>query len=1070
MRMMLLLLFSVPAALGQVVTGTIQGAVTDPSGGVLAGAVVRVRNTATGFARGGETNAAGLYSFPFLPPGDYEITVEMKGFRKAVRERVPVSVDQKVAVDFQLTLGEVTETVNVTEAAPLVNSTSSEVGEVIGRKTVLELPLRGRNFASLVYLTPGVQTGRVGEQAAGGGPNGWRANIAFNANGMRATTNSYLLDGVDNNELALDFTVSLLPVVDAIEEFKVQTNNFSAEFGRALGGIVNVTTRGGTNQFHGGLYEFLRNSSLDARNFFASPGLKPPFRQNQFGGLVGGPVRKNHMFYFADYQGQRARQAQNFLVTVPSVEMKAGDFRGLNAIYDPIGRQPFANSRIPESRIDRPSRLIGALYPDPNIARAASNFANSPRLRRNDEQFDARIDNQVSDKDNFFVRYSFHQTDRLNPSALLTERNPFGGTAAAGQFSGEATIRAQNVSLNYNRVISPAIVNEFRFGLNRFHISNLPLGFGTNPDQFGIPGLNINTAAQTLPVIAVAGFAGLGTASVLPDISTSNNFQYLETVSITRNRHSIRLGVGAVRRQKNIFIVPQPSGNFGFNANFTSDQGRAGTGHSFASFLLGYPSGTQRSFLLGSQGKRNTEWAGFFQDDIKLGRVTLNLGLRWELYTPMTEVADRQANLDLERGVMLLAANDPHGRGLRRTHKRNFGPRAGLAWDLGRAKTVLRASWGISYNEELYGLNTFQNLNIPFFIDQTITPGAFVPINRLSEGLTAPVLDPNDPSGLVRAINPDFQPGSAQMLSFNVQRELMPGLVVEAGFTNTLGRHLAGFRDLNQSRPGAGAANPRRPLFRVAPNVGRVFYIDSRTNSHHEGFVVKAARRPTRGLGFLVSYSAGKTIEGQEGTVPGPFTFPMDAQNLALERAIASFDRSHRFVGSWTWEVPVGQGKRYLGGLGRAANLVAGGWQVSGVASTSTGSPFPLSLSTPVSGSNGFTERPNRVAHGALPESVRRVERWFDLAAFTIPAVTTFGNAGRNILRAPGQVNFDFAVLKDFALSERRKLQFRAEIYNLFNTPQFGLPNGAIGAPAAGTIAATAGDNRQAQIALKLSF
>ncbi|MBI3696507.1 MAG: hypothetical protein HY238_16910 [Acidobacteria bacterium] len=956
-----------------------------------------------------------------------------------------------------------------------MNRASSELGEVLQRRTVVDLPLNGRNFATLIYLTPGVLTGRVGEQAAGGGPGGWRSNIAFNANGMRATTNSYLLDGVDNNELGLDFTISVLPVIDAIQEFKVQTNNFSAEFGRALGGIVSVATRGGANERHGGLYEFLRNSALDARNLFAGAGPKPPFRQNQFGGSLGGPLRRDKMFYFFDYQGQRVRQAQSFLVTVPSEAMKAGDFTGLNAIYDPLSSRtapvPFTGNRIPESRIDRPARLLSGFYPPANIGRAANNFSNNPTLKRRDDQFDARVDQQIDERNNYFARYSFHETARLNPSALLTPQNPHGGAPASGQFSGDATIRAQNVSLNYNRVFSPSVVNEFRFGFNRFHIANLPLGFGVNPDEFGIPGLNINSAALAMPLIGVAGFAGLGTASVLPDISASNNFQYLNTVSITRGRHNMRTGIGAVRRQRNIFILPNPSGSFSFNGNFTSDNGRAGTGHALGSFLLGYPSSTTRSYLLGPQGKRSTEWAGFFQDDIHLGRLTLNLGLRYEVYTPATEVADRQANFDPARGVMVPAAGNPYGRGLRRTHWRNFGPRFGLAWDLtGAGQTVIRASYGISYNEELFGLNSFQTLAIPFFIDQTITPGSFLPINRLSEGLSAPVLDPNRPSGLVRAINPDFQPGSAQMFSFNIQRQFGKDLAVEAGFSGTLGRHLAGFRDTNQSRPGTGPANPRRPYFGVAPDVGRVFYSDSRTNSHNESLLLKATRRFSSGFTLLASYTFGKTIEGQEGTVPGPFQFPMDAQNLALERAAASFDRTHRFSLSWFYELPFGRGRKFGSGLSPVSNAFLGGWQLGGITSLSSGSPFPISLNTPVSGSNGFTERPDRIGRGDLPSDRRSADRWFDLSAFATPPVGRFGNAGRNILRAPGQVNFDFSALKDFHLAERLVLQYRAEFFNIFNTPQLGLPNGSIGAPGAGSITSTAGNNRQIQMALKLNF
>jgi hypothetical protein len=1029
----------------------------------------------TGFRREQLTRDDGSYTFTQLPTGSYEVHAGSSGFQTAIRKGISIAADQRVIADITLQPGSVSESVTVVEAAPLVNQTSTEQGAVLQQKNVVDLPLNGRNFANLAHLLPGVQTGRVGEQAAGGGPNGWRSNIAFNANGMRATTNSFLLDGVDNNELSLDFTISLLPVIDAIQEFKIQTNNFSAEFGRALGGIISVATRSGSNAVHGGLYEFFRNSTLDARNYFATTGAKPPFRQNQFGGSLGGPIVRNRTFYFVDYQGLRMTQAQNFLVTVPSEAMKRGDFSGLPTIYDPLSPRtspvPFPANRIPEDRIDSASRILSSYFPSQNRPGSANNFENNPSIERQDDQFDIRIDQHLNDRNNLFVRYSFQETSRLNPSALFTPENPFGGAPAAGQFSGDAGIRAQNVALNFNTVIAPTLINEFRFGFNRFSIENLPLGFGVNPDMFGIPGLNINTAALAMPLISVAGFAGLGTANVLPSISASNNFQYLDTVSITKGRHSIRTGASFLRRQRNQFIVPSASGNFSFNGNFTSENGRAGTGHAFASFLLGFPSATQRSFLPGSQGRRNWEWALFLQDDIRLGRVTINAGLRYEVYTPTIEVADRQANFDLTRGTMLPAASNPYGRGLRKTYWGNFGPRLGIAWDLaGNGRTVLRTSYGISYNEELFGLNTFQTLAIPFFIDQQITPGNFTPVNRLSDGLQVPVLDPNRPSGLIRAINPDFQPGSAQMFSFGLQRQVTGNMVAEVGFVGTLGRHLAGFRDFNQSRPGTGPANPRRPLFPVAPDVGRVFYIDSRTNSHSESLIARLTKRYSQGVAFLASYTFGKTMEGQEGTVPGPFTFPMDAQNLELERAVASFDRTHRFAGSWSWELPFGRNRRWARDTGALANAIAGGWQLSGIASLATGTPFPISLNTPVSGSNGFTERPDRIGGGALPSGERSAARWFDVTAFRIPAVGTFGNAGRNILRSAGQVNFDISAMKAFQLSERFVLQYRAEFFNLFNTPQLGLPNGAIGAPGAGSITSTAGNNRQIQMALKLNF
>ncbi len=1064
----LLLVFLASGALyGQMVTGTIIGTITDETGGILPGAAVTVTNLQTNQSRSMVTDEAGNYIAANLPIGVYQVSAELSGFKKQVRSGISLDVDQRLRVDLTLSVGEITEVVEVEAEAPLVRSETSDLGEVIGKRQVDELPLNGRNFVQLVTLTTGTGTGIPGQSLHGNSPSAFRSDTAVSVNSGRADQNNFLLDGVDNNEADVN-TIVIIPIIDGIQEFKVLTNTFSAEFGRSSGAIISVQTKSGTNEFHGTAFEFHRNSALDARNFFDPPGKIPKFIQHQFGASIGGPIVRNRTFFFADYQGTRIRQAQTFLMTVPTGKMRNGDFSEIGRpIRNPLTNVPFSGNIIPSSAMDPAAAALIKTYPRPNRPGLTNNFVNNPVLRRRDEQFDVRIDQQFSDRTNLFVRYSFNDTDRFQPSPLTGTTAPAGGdffTGIVGRLSGagDASVRAQGVSINFTHLFSPRLISETRFGFSRFRLRNFPEGFGQNlADQFGIPGINISPITTGLPRLQIAGFMGLGPAAFLPDLSAQNTIQVLDNLTLIRGAHTLKFGFDFRRRHRNNFETFNQQGVFIFTPRWT--------GFSMSDFLTGFPVTTLRTVLHGRFGKRSWELAAYAQDDVAVTRrFKLNLGLRYEIWSPVSEVFDRQANFDTATARMILAGEDqPLGRGLRHFDKVNFGPRFGFAYDLtGAGKTILRGGYGISFLEDGGQVVTL-NLtdNFPFAVTQFI--GAFLsPINRLSQGLPVPIVpDPNplNPRGNVKHIDPNYQASYSQMWALNLQHQLAANLLLDISYAGSQAVKLRSGRNINQAIPGPGPVEPRRPFFRLNPALGTVTGTFSDGLSNYHSLQLKVNRRFSRGLTFLSSYTWSKAISYNEGALG--LCADAGVQNprdWKADRSPACTDIPHRFVFSYSYELPFGKG---LSGVGKA---VAQGWQINGITVIRSGSPFTPQLTTP-SPVTGGTTRPDRICDGALPEGQRSIQRWFDLGCFAPPS-NVFGNSGRNILRGPGQINFDFSLFKNFALNERSTVQFRAEIFNLFNTPQFQLPVRFVDTPDAATIVETVNTSRQIQFALKVIF
>jgi hypothetical protein len=1070
------------ALLAQAVSGTIFGSVRDSTDAAIGGAQVTVRNAATNYSRSAATSADGDFRFPSLPLGAYTLAVEHPGFGPFSQEGITLQVDQQARVDVVLRVGGVSEKVVVAAEAPLVNTSNAETAEVVERTRIEQLPLNGRNFVQLIQLTTGTNTGAAGDQQSNLVINHFRGSAFFSANGMRTWYNNYMLDGVNNNESAWNSGgIILLPVIDAIQEFKVATGNFSSEFGRAAGGVVNVQTRSGSNEFHGNVFEFFRNSALDANEFFnnATARARPPFKQNQFGATFGGPIRRDRLFLFADYQGTRQVRGTTYLASVANDAMRRGDFSSARfaQVYDPfttraqgtgITRDPFPDKRVPASRFDAAAPRFIDIMPRANTGASdliAFNFINNPIWTRQGNQGDLRIDYNLGSKGTLFGRFSKDRAGQNFPNDLATAENPFGG----GGRGNNLDLTAQSAVVNGTYVATSSLVLEGRLGFNRYNFLGLPLG-ADNPliDKLRLPGSHLAPNARSITTIAVAGLTALGPTTGVPNSSIQNVYQWVGNLSWSRGRHSVKTGIDARRHQRNnYFISAQPTGQFSFSPNFTSQNGLGAGGVSFASFLLGTPDSVARGVVDGRTGRRNTEWGLYLQDDFKVtSALSLSYGIRYELYTPWYEVADRMSAVDIQTGKVVFAGkNNKFGRALRKTDTNNFAPRFGLAWRMPSwPKLVVRAGYGLSYVEEFGGNGTNPIQNPPGSTTQNVVwSAAQAPARRMFEGIPVPQpVDVSNPSGAYRQINYTASAAYAQSWDLSLQREFGQSWLVDAAYVGSKGTRLLEITDPNQPVPGPGAINPRRPLFAVAPNV-MLNVGESVGNSIYHSFQLKVQKRFSRGMYLLGSYTNAKVIGSVDTNfsngVPGVASLgqAQDSRNRAAERSLSDTDVPQRLVASYGWELPW-----------RKEHKLLGGWQVSGITTLSAGNPFDV-LNQQSTLNTGTTQRPDRVADGRLAD--RTLDRYFDIGAFRIPAAFVFGNSGRNILRGPGVKTWDVSIIKDTRFGERFRLQWRTDLFNAANTPQFNSPGNTIGTAQAGRISSTRfATNRQIQFVTKLFF
>ena len=1078
---------TLPAKLhAQATAGSILGIVQDSSGAAVPDATVTVTNLDTSIAKVVQSGVDGNYSVPYLIPGRYAVAVEKQGFKKTTQSGVDLQVDQKARVDVALQVGDVSESVSVTGEASLVKTETAEQAQVITSKQIVDLPLNIRNFAQLVNLNTGSTPG--GGQGASIGVDNPQGLASSSVNGTPSDGNNWQIDGVSNNE-AFFSILTVNPSIDAIQEFKVSTSNYSAEFGQAGGANVQISIKSGSNQFHGVGFEFLRNNVLDANGFFDNKvGAKiPSFRQNQFGGNLGGPILKNRTFFFMDYEGYRSRQGESETMTIPTTLQRRGVFTEINPanglsqnlVYSPTNHALYPNNTVPVSEQSPAAINVTKLWPAPNLFAANgqqlmnNNFYAENSQSHDVDNGDVRIDHRMSNNNQFFARYSILQTTITIP--------PYLGPKVGGDpwLSALSDSRNQNAVVSDIHTFSPNTVNEFRMGLNRVRLGwgGLDQNIQTS-NEVGIPGINsFCSFCGGLVRIGIGGMSTIGHTPYAPTFRHDTIFQWVDNVTLIHGKQTIKMGADVHRVRANLFQTGNPIGEFDFDGNQTSNQGAPGTGIGMASFLTGYASTASRTAMPGYPSYRTTALAFFGQDDIRLNdKLTVNLGLRYEIYTAPTDAYNRQANFDLTSGDILLACIATSCSGGVKTNYGNWEPRVGLAYSPDRGKTAFRIGGGISaFTPGSGGFIGSLGQNPPFVQGQQLNPpNPYAPGPTLDQGLpaltameTRPGASPGHIVALGNAVvwlDPNLKQSRVYQWSAGVQRSILPNLLIDASH---VGNALTGmYINLpgNIPRPGVDSQLPlgqRRPYYPVDPALDAFTMRFNGGYSHYNSFQLKVEKRLSGGMSFLVAYTVSKNM-ARGANYTDPF-------NYMANKAITGYDQPQYLVVSYSYELPVGKGKRFGANWNRLADAALGGWSVNGITTVHSGLPFTPSLSTS-NLDNGQGNMPNRTCTGTVSNPT--IQQWFDPTCFPTPALNVYGNTGYNVLRGPGFRNWDVSLFKNFRFTENRYLQFRSEFFNAFNNVDFANPNASLcgGNCGEGTITGTANIARQIQFALKLYF
>jgi hypothetical protein len=1087
------------AAFAQVERASLTGTVSDKTGAVLPDVAVKVTNESTNTSINLSTDAAGAFRAVNLTPGSYAVEAEKTGFQRYMTKGLVLQVAQEARLDIQLALGGVEQTVEVGAEAPLMQTEGSTVGQVIDTKPIETLPLNGRNIVQLAVLAPGVtglsyaQTGTIN---AGARPDELRpGGTTILANGARDSSNQLLLDGIDNTEM-ISQTFVVRPAVEGVQEFKVITNNAGAEYGRAGGAVLVTSTRSGGNAVHGSAFEYLRNSALDAKNFFDRADRPiPEYQLNQFGGSISGPIFRNKTFFFADYEGYREKQGQTKVITVPTTAEKLGDFTGIakNGIFDPstttavtnaggattYTRTPFPNNMIPANRFDPLAAKIVALYPSPQTGALVNNFIANPEKLSNVDRADLRVDHQITSNQNLFGRYSIDNSDLHIPDTFDTR---IGGNEDS--FAGPDTVRGHNGVLAYNRVFNSNLIGEYRFGFTKFRQFLLPETL-TDPVWSQIPGRDTTDPFQpSAPIISPSGYVGLGNARSEPLIRREHMFENVGNVSWQKGKHALKFGFDIRTRLISETASPPGQSAFGrftFTSGFTNNpSSTGGTGDAIASMLLGLPSTTVRDFFIpGTAHVRTNEFNFYVRDEWRVSsKLTLNLGIHYEINTPFAEEHDFWVNWNPATAKLLIAGQNASDTANVNTDYAAIAPRVGIAYQL-NGKTVIRTGYGIFYDPQgNYGTTIRQFRQQPFDLVFTTSPGDLFSANTVSQGIPKrsdfPATDPNNPTAAVpnatiTGIDPNFRNAAIQQFNFGVQRELAQSTVLTATYVGSLGRRLAWNLAINTPPPGPGAINPRRPYYPVLPNITGISYWESAGNSEFESLQVTFEKRYSKGLYFNANWVWSHSMDnapwdGGSGGGQNPF-------NRRADWGSSNSDVRHRLNLFTTYELPFGTGKRWAGGDSLFSRYVAGGWELDGILVLQSGLPF--TVGAPSATNNGAGARANVVAGIDPYPSDRTLQQWFNPAAFSIPpaACYCYGNSGRDVLTGPRSANFDLTAAKRFRISESKNLAFRAEFFNALNHPQFQIPsNTTIGSNGVGSISATARTSRQIQLALRLMF
>ncbi len=1034
------LTFVLAAALAsQTITGTIQGTVTDASGAVLPGVTIRITNLGTNQARDTLTGETGSYVVPLLPVGKYEVSAELPGFKTGVKTGLELQVEQHLNLPFTMEIGQMSEKLVVTEAAPLVQADTSTVGNVVDSQRMVELPLNGRRFSQVALLVPAATTLAAGNLMAR------PERDSFSVAGLPNTANYYMIDGIDNNDISINIA-SVKPSIDSIREYKIMSGTYSAEFGHGGGAQVNVITKSGTNEFHGTAYDFLRNSSFDAKNYFDRSDEKiPALNRNQYGGTIGGPIIKNKTFFFGSYEGLRLRQGITRGAQTAPGAMKRGDFSELLLpnnilgaapiiVRDPFnGNAPFPGNIIPAGRFDPSGAAIAKLYPDPNRTGVGLNYISSPLDRYTWHQPSVRIDHSISDKDTLFGRLNYN---RLQTNIV------FDGTSDLPGYGKNSRTTANNLGLVETHIFNPTLINEIRAGYNYFREEqpNQNAGFDATEALLGIKGTSRDPFDFGYPSFQVTGFSTMGDRTASPQDRRVHTYQLYDSLTWIKGDHNVKMG-GEVRRLHNNFNHHSTRrGAFVFNGRYT--------GAALADVLLGIPSRT--SLNSGDSQRYFRQWSlgGFIQDDWKFTkRLTMNLGLRYELNTPPEEQGDKVSNFNARTGQIELAGRNGVPRGIYTADRNNFGPRIGFAYNLtSDGKTIVRTGYGVYYDQaaDWTSVLTGSASGYPFVSSYQFNASATTPDISLRNPFPT-----NSATATLSLFSeaPNRRVGYVQQYSFGFQREVLQDLVVELSYLGNKSNKLNIARQINQPAAGPGNAaqvNARRPF----PLYGSLTQQQSSANSNYNAGILRIEKRFANGLTFLSSYTLSKAILDQASP---------NMLNNRMGHGPSDIDNRQRLVFSYVYRLPIARDRKLFGG-----------WQISGVLTMRSGQAFTPTITADNSNTTTRLDRPYRVGDPTSSKPDPRTG-WWNRNAFVMPELYSFGNAGTGILTGPSLKNMDFSLTKTFRVTESKAFDFRAEVFNILNHPNFGSPNTQWDTALFGVIT-SALDSRQVQFGLKYVF
>lgn len=1064
----------------------VSGLVTDSTHAVVPRASLRIVNQSTGTTRVTQTSGAGIYVLRALQPGTYDLELGKEGFHLISRVGIKLDVAARVRLNFTLQLGATRESITVSGRDDLPVTTDTSVGGLITDSELARMPVDGRNYTRLILTLPGTSD-RSKNQTNGT----FSGTNLYSVNGQRAQDNSYTLDGVENNLFRMN-SPGASPPMDSLQESRVVTGA-SAEFGRSVGANVNVVTKSGSRELHGTVYEYLRNDKLDANDFFANRtgAGKVPLRQNQYGVSLGGPLMasktargRERTFWFLSWEGFRLRQGSTLFSTLPVAAQRAGDFsQQTRQIFDPltsqsgpggvIVRQPFAGNRIPAARINQASiYVLSALLPLPNRPGLSTNFVNTESQRNDRDAWVTRVDHVLTPKDYLMLRYLNQQTGQSSP-----QPNP--------NILGESRFDVHNLAGSWTRQVSPGSMFELKLGYHEPYVSSMIRPPSLTRSELlrasGIRMFQQETPFDITPVFTATGQFGTNASGAA---TQDHVYQLMSSYSKLLGRHSLKAGIAYSRRHYFYNGSTPMHGTAAFDTRLTELATQGNSGHATASFLLGYPSQIDRGQGDPSTNGRQNATHVFVQDEWRLGpRITVNAGLRYELSNPPYDITDRLGTLWLQRdaqsgrysGVLLWATANPlpglaagalnqpenrgpFGRTLHANSYRNFAPRLGISYQLSR-RTVIRSGFGIHYNstfmQELQDKRKFY----PYNISQTFVANTGVnpDLNITDSG---PAYTNTTAIGGWAQRPENRTPYSLQWNLFLV-RELGMGTALEAGYTGSGNRRQIGYTPFNVAlSPGPGPVQPRRLL----PEYGDLNWGANLHNSNYNALQVKALRRFSRGVQFQANYTWSRSMDDQSSLAESKVQNPFDQR---ADYSRSSWDLRHVFQFAYVWELPIGRMRRFGSSWPGPLDLLLGGWAIEGIARYQTGAPVNVLLGQDRANVGSTMQRPNVIRDPNT--GPRSPERWFDTGAFQMPAPVTYGNAGAFIVDSDGRRNWDVSVAKQFRLSERGRLEIKAELFNFSNSVAMGDPNAQFSSLAFGQVnSATAA--RQIQVALRYRF